>query len=545
VCFALINYAITQAGFRMGNWRNLVAVGAGILLVGLMLPVRRLMLEGLERFQYRERLGARRALTAFAEEASTHRDPEELLSRLGQLLSDALAVDQVVTYIAQGDRLHPLPAGSALPVIGPGDLRGVFPSEGERPLRERGLWHRFVMERDGSTVGVVYCSRRQGGLPLGHSERRLVAALAAQAALALQNTLLLSDLRHQVEEHRLLENYLERVFQSSAVALLICDDHGRVLRANGRTATLLHRTSSQIVGQPLANLVELSSGWQRRLPDNLAGAQVRFAVGDDVRTGLLSTSALEVEPGKFDGRVVAIDDISEQLRLEQRLAEQERLAALGRLAAGLAHEVNTPVTGIASYAQLLKELTAEQDPRAPLVEKLEEQSFRVSRIVTNLLELARPSGFERQPVDLAAVANDELVQMRGEAERGGVAIRCVGNGGATVGGNRVQLELVVHNLVRNAVQSTPPGGDVEISVASDGSLVVLEVADSGPGIPEEVAAHIFEPFVTTRQGRGGTGLGLAITRDIVRAHGGSIAVARNTAGGTVLRVELPALGRSA
>ncbi len=544
VCFALFNVAITQAGFRLGNWRNLVAVGGGVLLVVLALPARRWLLEGLEHLQYRERLEARRALTTFAEEASVHHDPEELLARLAQRLRDALAVDQVVTYLARGERLTPSPPQPGLPDLAAAEVRGPYPCEAEQGLRERGLWHRFPLEREGRLVGVVYCSRRHGELPLGHGERRLVGVLVAQAALALENTLLLHDLRRQVEEHRLLEGYLERVFQSSAAALLICDGQGRIQRTNERAVALLQRDAGALSGGQLGTFVELPAEWGEQLPHDLASVPVRFAGGDE-RVGLLSISALESEPGRFDGRVVALDDISEQLRMEQRLAQQERLAALGRLAAGLAHEVNTPVTGIASYAQLLKELTAPGDPRAPLVEKLEEQAFRVARIVTNLMELARPTGFERQLVDVAAVAREEAVRVRTDAERSGIAVHCGAAVEATVNGNRVQLELVMHNLLRNALQATPRGGRVDVAVSSGGGAVIVDVTDSGPGIPPDLVDRVFEPFVTSRQGRGGTGLGLAITRDIVQAHGGTIAVARSTAEGTVLRVELPAAGRNA
>jgi len=543
--FAFLNYLIGQFGFRLGNWRNLVAVGGGVLLATLMLPVRRLLLEGLAYLQYRERLVARRALTTFAEEAVSHRDPESLLARLAQLLRDALAVDVVVTFIAQGDRLVASPDPDRWPSLTPEQARGTFPTGAEVPLYRTGLWHRFPMERDGRMVGIVYCSRRHGELPLGHGERRLVAALAAQAALALENSLLLANLRRQVEEHRLLEDYLERVFQSSAAALLICDATGRVLRANARAELLLRRPAGELVGLPLGELVELRPAWQGFLPPDLDGVPVKLRGPDGERPGLLSTSVLEVEPGRFDGRVVALDDISDQLALEQRLAEQERMASLGRLAAGLAHEVNTPVTGIASYAQLLRELTPPGDPRAPLAEKLEEQAFRVARIVTNLLELARPSGFERQPVNLQAIARDEVVLMRSEAERAGLALALEAPDEAVAHGNRVQLELVVHNLLRNAIQATPAGGRVEVAVGREAGMIWLEVRDTGPGVPEALGEKVFEPFVTTRQGRGGTGLGLAITRDIVRAHGGSIAASRRPTGGTVMRVVLPERGDTA
>lgn len=543
VTFALLNYALTEVGFRLGNWRNLAAVAGGVVLAALTVPIRRFLLSVFERLQYRERLAARRALTTFAEEAVTHRDPEELLARLRQLLLEALGLDRVVTYLAEGERLFPAPPEPDLPVLHTSQIAGLFPAESERPLRAAKLWHRFPLARDGAIVGMLYCGRRRGELPLGHGERRLISALAAQAALALQNTLLLKSLRRQVEEHRFLEDYLERIFQSSAAALFICDARGRILRANRRAASLLGLDADELVGTALASVVELPVEWREVMPSDLAGVQVRFAASGVRRTGLLSTSALEVEPGTFDGRVVALDDISEQLVLEQRLAEQDRFAALGRLAAGLAHEVNTPVTGIASYAQLLHELTPKGDPRAPLVDKLEEQAFRVSRIVTNLLELARPAEAERQQIDLAAIAEQEVKQLHGEAGRLGVRLSCKVDGRATVSGNAVQLELVIHNLLRNALQATPPGGEVNVDVAADARHVQLAVTDTGRGVPAEMRESIFEPFVTTRQGRGGTGLGLAVTRDIVRAHGGEIAVESNVPTGTVVRVTIPATGR--
>lgn len=542
VSFAFLNYLISQFGFRLGNWRNLVAVAGGVLLATLMLPVRRLLLEGLEYLQYRERLVARRALTTFAEEAAGHREPESLLNRLEQLLRDALAVDRVVTFIAQGDRLIAAADRDRWPSLVPEQARGTFPTGAEVPLYRAGLWHRFPMERDGRMVGIVYCSRRHGELPLGHGERRLVGALAAQAALALENSLLLASLQRQVEEHRLLEDYLERVFQSSAAALLITDAGGIVQRANARAATLLRRPLGELVGVPLGQLVELRATWQAFLPPDLDGVQVQLLGEGKQRSGLLSTSALEMEPGRFDGRVVALDDISEQLVLEQRLAEQERMASLGRLAAGLAHEVNTPVTGIASYAQLLRDLTPAGDPRAPLVEKLEEQAFRVARIVTNLLELARPSGFERQPINLVDIARDELVLLRPDALRAGLTLHMDAPDEAIAHGNRVQLELVVHNLLRNAIQATPRDGQVEVGLGTQEGAIWLEVRDTGPGVPEDLGEAVFEPFVTTRQGRGGTGLGLAITRDIVHAHGGTISALGRPGGGTVMRVVLPERG---
>lgn len=541
VAFALFNLWLTQVGPGLGPWRTVLAAGAGVALVGLAVPVRRALLEAVERLQYRERLAARQALATFAEQAVGITDPAVLLTRLGELLRQALGVEQAVLYRAAGNRLVCTYPDEGLPSLDPEDLQGPFPRPQEEALKAQGLWHRFVMARGERVLGIVYLSKKPGGMPLTHAERRLVAALAAQAALALENSLLLADLLRQVEQHRLLEEYLDRIFSSAAVALLICDASGQVLRANQRAVSLLSSHEAALGRTRLGELLELPAEWGEFLPEKAAGIQVRLLGGQN-RVGLLSVSTVELQPGQKDGRIVAVEDITQQLELEHRLAQQERMAALGRLAAGLAHEVNTPVTGIASYAQLLRELTPADDPRASLAEKIEEQAFRVARIVTNLLELARPAGFERQMVDLAVVAREEWLSLRSEAKRVGVEFHCQVPDSLPIRANRVQLELVVHNLLRNALQATPPGGAVAVTVREEGGKAILEVRDTGPGIPEELRAKVFEPFVTTRAGQGGTGLGLAITRDIVRAHGGTIQALPNEPQGTVMQVTLPQEG---
>ncbi|MGC8915651.1 MAG: ATP-binding protein [Thermoanaerobaculum sp.] len=540
VAFTLFNLWLTQVGFGLGQFRTVLAAAAGVALVGLAIPVRRALLSAIERLQYRERLAARQALATFAEQSVGISDPQILLRRLGELLFQALGVDQVVLYRISGDTLVSAYPHDGFPSLDPAAISGPFPAPSEGELKRLGIWHRFPMVRGERVLGVAYLGRKRGAMPLTHAERRLVGALLAQAALALENSLLLADLYRQVEQHRLLEEYLERVFESAAAALLICDASGIVLRANQRAQALLGSPEKPLNGSRLGELVALPEAWPR-LPERAAGVKVRIPGGSE-RVGVLSVSTVELQPGQRDGRVVALEDITQQLALEHRLAQQERMAALGRLAAGLAHEVNTPVTGIASYAQLLRELTPSADPRASLVEKIEEQAFRVARIVTNLLELARPAGFERALVDLAAVAREEWLSVRQEAKRSGVSCTCKVPDTLPIRANRVQLELVVHNLLRNALQATPAGGAVEVEVREENGVAVLEVRDTGPGIPEELREAVFEPFVTSRAGQGGTGLGLAITRDIVKAHGGRIEVRSRSPHGTVMHVELPREG---
>jgi len=220
------------------------------------------------------------------------------------------------------------------------------------------------------------------------------------------------------------------------------------------------------------------------------------------------------------------------------MREQDRLASLGKLASGLAHEINTPLTGIASFAQMLGEMTPSDDPRAALVSKLVDQSFRVSRIVANLHEAVRGSRENRTALELCGVtvrAAQDAARSLGASDRleiGGI-IEDV-NVWAAPG----PVELAVSNLVRNAIEASPPEAKVAVGVVVDGDWAAVTVRDLGPGVPEEFIDKVFEPFFTTKNERGGTGLGLAISRDMIAQLGGEVRLENAPGGGALAVVRL-------
>jgi signal transduction histidine kinase len=227
--------------------------------------------------------------------------------------------------------------------------------------------------------------------------------------------------------------------------------------------------------------------------------------------------------------------------MEAALKEQDRLAALGVMAAGVAHEVNTPLTGISSYAQMLLADTPEDDPRHLLLRKVERQTFRAAKIVNNLLDFARSRKGELGPVDLAAVVGECLDLMHERLARRGVVVEWNPPAeGAVVVGDAGELQQVVTNLVLNAHDAMPEGGTLTLELGEDAGRLCLVVTDTGVGIPGDLLAHVFEPFVTTRLGQGGTGLGLAISHDIVRHHGGELAVESEPGQGARFTLTLPA-----
>ncbi len=230
--------------------------------------------------------------------------------------------------------------------------------------------------------------------------------------------------------------------------------------------------------------------------------------------------------------------MTDRIRAERALAERERLASLGVLAAGVAHEVNTPIAGLSSYAQMLLSETSPGDPRYTILKKMERQTFRAAHLVNNLLEFARPRPRLPQKTDLKAVLANaaESVETAFAGRTLTLEIDVDGPPALVIGDAR-ELEQIFVNLLTNARDASPEGGEVVCRLEPNGESLRVTVADRGAGVGTG-AEKIFQPFYTTKKS-GGTGLGLAISRDIVHRHGGEIALAPRDGGGTEARVDLP------
>jgi two-component system, NtrC family, sensor kinase len=237
-------------------------------------------------------------------------------------------------------------------------------------------------------------------------------------------------------------------------------------------------------------------------------------------------------------------DMTSEREMRVRLMESDRLAAVGELVAGVAHEVNNPLSSISAFAQLLLRdggLTAAQRDS---IEVIKSETLRASQVVKDLLAFARRSEPQREPLDLNGVVQRTL-RLRGyqlTSNKINIETDLTTELPAVVGDAR-QLQQVCLNLVTNAIQAMAAlgaGGTLFVSTRRDGPHVVLEMRDTGPGIPEAAKAHIFEPFFTTKGEGEGTGLGLSVSYGIVTAHGGKIEVPHTSNAGTTFRVTLPA-----
>jgi len=538
--FALTNHLLLRYTGGLGSLRNLFAFATGVLLVVLLQPVRLRVERFLDQWLHQGRPAPRSLLTGASRELARVTDPREVLVRLSETLTEGLEFDLVATYLrTAGENFERITGdGELLPMRLPGRVADTdFPGEYEDPLATLGYAVRVPLERVGTVHGLLYLGLRRGVFPLGSEGEEVVATFAAQAALALESARYLDDLRRQAEEYRILHTNTQRIIESSAAAILVCDAAAHILSANRQAAGIFGREASSLVGLGLGALVDLPEEWRGELPVHAVNTEAR-TLSDPPRRVILAVSVLELDSGSFNGRVVVLQDVSELRDLQDRMREQERLVSLGRLASGLAHEINTPLTGISSFAQMLGKMTPEDDPRATVVSKLVDQSFRVSRIVSNLRAMVRDSADSRMVLDLATVAvraAQDAARSLGAEER--LEVSEAGEP-VMVWGSVGPLELAVGNLVRNAIEASPQGAVVRFSVGGGAEWAEIRVEDSGPGVPAEIAEKVFEQFFTTKTERGGTGLGLAITRDMIAQLGGEIELENMEHGGARATIRL-------
>jgi len=265
------------------------------------------------------------------------------------------------------------------------------------------------------------------------------------------------------------------------------------------------------------------------------------------RALLVNTAVSPFRTGESQqlGWIIVLEDITERANLEEQLRLSEKMAAIGLLAAGVAHEVNTPLTGISSFTQLLLERSDVPETSRQLLEKIEQQTFRAAKIVNNLLNLARPSTGEAGPVDLNTTINDVVALLEHQFKMSKIQVRKnLYSTDITVRGVEYKLQQVFLNLFLNARDAMPKGGWVSVISAIDGSDAVVEVADTGVGIPSEHIGRIYDPFFTTKSEGRGVGLGLSVTYGIVQEHGGSLTCESDLNHGTRFRLVLPLMDRS-
>ncbi len=444
-----------------------------------------------------------------------------------------------------GDALPPvaallLPDGRQLTALTADAVHVLAPPRGQRrawrgvrsllaaPLREQGQVTALL-------VLVNPQSRRQ----YGPAERDLLAVVVNQVQVALENARLFRTAALDAQR-------LQFILRSISSGVLSCDLQGRITEANEAALTLLNYRREELVGRVLQQDVFLFRGEPLLLEALRQGyaansTETVLATKDhrDLDAGM-STWQLRDDADTVIGAIAVFKDLGELKRMQRELATREKLAAVGSLAAGMAHELRNPLGGVEGFASLLRRELQDRPAVRALADKIMAGVGEVNRVLEQFLALTEERRLQYAAVALADFCRQLTASLDGEARARGVGWDLAGiDPGLTLKADPLVLRQVLQVLLRNALEASATGGTVAVRAqfAPGQGRAVLSVLDHGVGIPPELRDRIFQPFFTTKET--GTGLGLAVAQRHVAALGGDLTVDSEPGRGSVFTVSLP------
>ena len=358
------------------------------------------------------------------------------------------------------------------------------------------------------------------------------------------------ELRKSLEEKDRVSNYLNNILESLSGGVLVVDPDGEITLFNQAAEQITGRPQEEVLGRPYAEIVGLDAGRENSVLHTLDTGvslinrekELMRSDGHSIPLGF-STSLVRDEAGRLLGAVEVFNEMTEVKRLEAEVQRAHTLAALGEMAATVAHEIRNPLGGIATFANLLGRGLETDDPRRRLVNKITEGVGRLNRIVTSLLTYTRPLRLNAHRVNLADLVEEATAFFEIDLERTHTDISIDRSYPADVLTCRIdpeQFQQVILNLLQNATQAMPDGGTLTVQVyqqAEDSPCGILCIRDTGVGMDSEVQEKLFTPFFTTKED--GTGLGLVTCRKIIEAHGGHIRVESQPGEGTRFFITVP------
>ena len=554
------------------NRLNAVVLGSLAIVLGatLFTPLKKMFQTLLDRAIYKRSYEYRKTLLSITRDLSRERDLGKLAHSLLDAIANALNLRQLALLLAdENDRR----AFRVLKTTGPGaepegrivvddwlagalrerDGLGFGAAEESEPARAAmeklavsGFYHVLPLRVEDKVVGCLAMGKKQDGSFFSREDWELLTTISGPAALALENADLYGRETVRAMEMQRLKDYSENIIESLTVGVSVVDETGLVIGWN--------RVLEDQIG------IRKEGALGRRLQDVLGPGPFGALFPDEGQADfrLLSEITLETSAGKkiFDiartplldnalrayGTIIVFEDITDKVHLQQQLLTSEKLASIGLLSAGVAHEINTPLTGISSYIQMLqKKLT--DTHYAQILEKVEAQTDRVARIIKNLLTFARsPSEASFQRVDLKQSIEEILSLIDYKLKTMNIRLHLDLAPVPAIYAQGERLQQVFINIILNALDAMPGGGDLRIGLARQGDTEIVRISDTGTGIKPEHRSRIFDPFFTTKGVGKGTGLGLSISYAIVKEHDGRIDVQSEAGRGSTFTITLP-LGR--
>ena len=540
-------------------------------------PVRKWIQERIDQVFYRTGYDYRKTLIEFGRELSSETDLDKMLSAVVDRLSRTLMVDRMAVFLSQGESPDFVLAKS----FGMTQTGGLDLSFLGRPRPEDALGHLFFdnthqvpretveaqqaiarldlnyyipCRAQKHTIAVIGLGKTMEGDFLTSEDVELLETLAGYVAIAIQNARLYVSLQQKVDEYERLKDFNENIVESINVGVLAVDLEDRIESWNSQMEVMYAMPRWQALTRPLGEVFPgafVEAFYRVRQNPGIHNLY-KFRLGTptgESRVVNVAIAPLVTKDFSVIGRLIIMDDITERVELEAQLSQADKLSSIGLLAAGVAHEVNTPLAVISSYAQMLSKQLQGDAPKGALLEKITRQTFRASEIVNNLLNFSRTSGTEFTAIDINKIISDTLALLDHQFKVTKIKVQDErGQQIPLINGNAGRLQQVFLNLFLNAKDAMSNGGTLRIATTNGDSVGVM-VSDTGTGIAQEHIHRIYDPFFTTktapREGQPrGTGLGLSVTYGIIQEHAGKIRVESRRGQGTTFYLDFPLIRKA-
>ena len=584
--FVVVGVAAGLVHTRLPNAGVYGLIAAIIITSALFDPLKRAIQNRVDRIFDRKRYDYRQTLIDFGRGLGTETDLENLQQSITARLSQTLLVARVGIFVASEQepgmfRLgasHGLPpsvadgreplalgfldfdrAGAGTHVFLDNPQQALHLTPAQRQTAALLELHYYLPCRaQHRTIAIIGLGRTTGGDFLSSEDVELLESLASYVGIAIQNATLYASLQRKIEEFERLKEFNENIVVSTNVGILAVDLQERIESWNAQMEVLFAQPRALVLGRTLGEVFDENFMREfHRIKDDPGVHHLykfplssrgepgsRPASQEEDRIANISIAPLVSREFQTLGRIVLVDDITARVGLESQLAQAEKLSSIGLLAAGVAHEVNTPLAVISSYTQMLSKQLRDDARLAPLLEKITKQTFRASEIVNGLLNFSRTGGAEFRATDLNGIVLETLALLEHQLKTARIVLETeLDPSLPLIQGNAGKLQQVFLNLFLNAKDAMVEGGRLRVSTAVH-DCVTVSIADSGTGIAPEHVQRIYDPFFTTKTAvkagqRRGTGLGLAVTYGIMQEHAGKIHVESQPGAGTVFALEFP------
>lgn len=571
--------------------RGLIAVVAMGAIVLLSEPLKNFLQERADRFFYGEKYDLRRGLLDFGRTLSATTALDPLLSALTERLQQVLDVEKVAVFIEDERSAEFYRVAKSIGLSETYEIPNDFRNMIRQKSAEKGIvradelalldaenpdisqlstnkngngktgknivirqeLHYFVpCVVRGKMVAVIGLGRARDGSLLSSEDIGILQMVSGYVAVAIENALLYQEQEERAAELSMLKEFNESIIESVNVGLIAVDENGCITRCNSTFENILGYKREETVGKFVKDIFDDSfavklenilgkSSWHLTEIRNAYKIQTTKSNGEPLMLNVaIAPLRSEVEYQK--GAIVVLENVTERVKLEESLQQHEKLSSIGLLAAGVAHEVNTPLTGVSSYTQMLLEMIPDTDPKHALLQKVAKQTERASNIAGNLLNFSRAgNSTEFTEVDINKLLEDTLLLLEPQMRKSNIElVKNYTDIPPKIYGDAGKLQQVFTNLIINAKDAIFDTGKITLTTQYKGeNEVVIEVSDTGIGIEPEDLTKIYDPFFTTKGVGSGTGLGMAVSYGIVQEHSGKIEVASEVGKGTIFTLTFP------